>query len=888
MPTYKITDNETGRTYKVTGDSPPTEAEAMQIFASQVSKNKSGVPKLEQKPVNTPKKTGYWDGVKSRAGEVVKNNKEYYQAIAHHAQNIPLGLGQTTANVGAYIGDKFGASKDGFLNTNADSYNDFMRDREAEYQAKVPDSVASYSGAVVGEVAPWLIPQTGIPKLMGAIDKGAKAIAGGGALGRILSRTGQGVASIPFVPAVGDDYGSEKALQTVLGATLPHVLPIASGAIRAGGSAYNHLANPQAIADELIARNIPATPENIAKLRASSQYGYNPTTARAMDGSLTPEQNARLASAEKSLRNNKEYNGMFAGRDAENNANRLAIVNKIAQADNPNALTEAKAARRQAVAPFLNEHMQPVPANELERSRAIAKMNLELLKPTEYPESQYIEGAKFKETPTIGINKNGAKELQFDMEKDDFRVWLASKGGVTPEVLQFIGVDQKAWKGGRNNVVVGAHNNSVVRKDGMNQGRLLEAMQEDGWIPPEIDGMPANQDESGAFDILSNAIHGGNKQYHPDSGSRYVRQEESRFVDDYNRDVADARDIGTTPEQFQRSADIVDSKRNGDVFEPNLPANAGARGSMVSPTEVMRVLKNLSISSNTVVSNAAKSQLNIIRQNLDGNGNISVEALDGVRRNVKDTLNQATNKPQGAGNSEKAIYAPVASQIIRSINKEVPGYGDYLRTYADKSRGVNTIEAGRDILATLRASSRDSSGNSQLTLNQSKLFNKQLDKKRYGIEPESRDALRYIHQTQLQDSTTNGALGINNSATEFNRSNRLGNLFFGDVESGKTGMLGRLIGAGAGGAMGGGGGAMVGLATAEAVSNFVNGRIMKQYAQGMLSPQDASLALERILAKNPKQAKELLIKNPAWRTLLALPRQDEKALDAGFVTPLNK
>ena len=34
MPTYKVTDPASGKTIKLTGDSPPTEAELNQIFSS--------------------------------------------------------------------------------------------------------------------------------------------------------------------------------------------------------------------------------------------------------------------------------------------------------------------------------------------------------------------------------------------------------------------------------------------------------------------------------------------------------------------------------------------------------------------------------------------------------------------------------------------------------------------------------------------------------------------------------------------------------------------------------------------------------------------------------------------------------------------------------------
>jgi hypothetical protein len=63
---------------------------------------------------------------------------------------------------------------------------------------------------------------------------------------------------------------------------------------------------------------------------------------------------------------------------------------------------------------------------------------------------------------------------------------------------------------------------------------------------------------------------------------------------------------------------------------------------------------------------------------------------------------------------------------------------------------------------------------------------------------------------------------------------------------------------------------------------MVNKRIMDRYAAGMLSPEQAAASLERVLQANPQSARELLIRNPAWRTLLSLPRQDDTVLDAGI------
>lgn len=825
--------------------------------------------------------------------DYAKDSGDYYSALGHHLANIPIAIGQTTANLAAYADGKIFGSEPTMsslitgnkdkrpLQENADTYNQYVSQREKAYQARVPDSAASYMGATVGEVAPWLIPQTGAPKLMAAVDAGAVKLFGRGLAGRVASRSGQGLATVPFVPAAGDNYWSEKGTQAAIGLVAPNVPAALGSVVKTGADVGRYLFKPQSVADEMIANNIPATSENIAALRSAGSDGYMPTTARALDGRLSYEQNAMLVAREKALRNNKDYNATFAGRDAENNAWRLGIVEDIAKAKDPNALADAEAARRGAVKPFIDQYLQPVPERELARSRAIARQNAESLKPTEYPARITPPKADaFKETPDIVRTDKGARKLVFNPEKDDFRVWLAANGGVDPEVLRFAGIDGKM--GGKRNVVVNAYNNTVVRKGGMTQDQLRNRMQEDGWLPSDtLDGTPTVGDND-ALSVLSDSLHSGQKVYHPDSSARYMRQEQQGYADGYMQDSQMAADMGTTPEQLQRSADITDFRQSGDVLPPEPQLSASARGTMVDPSSVVKTLKNLSLDGNVVVSTAAKKQLAIIRANTDGEGNISLKALDDVRQNVSKTLFEVS---KGTPDKQTAArYAPVASQIVRTATKQVPGYRDYLRAYADKSGPVNTISAGRDFLNAIKSGSRDSSGNPLLTLNQSKVFDKALDRKRYGIDPEARDKLRKVYESQQQDTITTNNLGIANSQTEFNKSNRLNGLLFGSVEGNSPGLLARAVGVGAGGTLGGGAGAIAGLTGVEAMSSFVNKRIMDKYAQGMLSPTEAAAALERVLQANPKTARELLIKNPAWRTLLALPRQEDPVLDAGLVT----
>jgi len=71
MPTYKITDPTSGKMLRVTGDSPPTEKEIMQIFEAQGEKP---APKPTPQETTTPKTTGMQDfatGIKRGLASVV-------------------------------------------------------------------------------------------------------------------------------------------------------------------------------------------------------------------------------------------------------------------------------------------------------------------------------------------------------------------------------------------------------------------------------------------------------------------------------------------------------------------------------------------------------------------------------------------------------------------------------------------------------------------------------------------------------------------------------------------------------------------------------------------------------------------------------------------------
>src|SRR3546814_14073841 len=127
------------------------------------------------------------------------------KAVSHGVQSITERLPQ--CNPGRQIVGETVASDDAAL-----------RQREADYQARVPDSMASYAGAAAGEVVPFAV---GAPaRLLQAT--GAKV---GGLLSKapkLVQRIGSGVAQGGLLgltqPVLDEGSGSGKLPQVGVGA----------------------------------------------------------------------------------------------------------------------------------------------------------------------------------------------------------------------------------------------------------------------------------------------------------------------------------------------------------------------------------------------------------------------------------------------------------------------------------------------------------------------------------------------------------------------------------------------------------------------------------------------------------------------------------------------
>lgn len=322
-------------------------------------------------------------------GGFTGNIQEGAMAAAHHLANLPLGMAQL-------FGHGLGAGADALLpadssvrqaidttNANMDAN---MAHREQQYQQTVPNSAASYAGAVMGEVAPFVLdaPVKGLQ----AIGDAAKVLPdASGWLGaasrfgnRVLSGAAQGTtvaaaqpvnnAAAPQAPRTlsslitenanpapqGPSYWDAKLGQVGTGAALGGAIPVATGAIGATyGGVKNALANvftPEAVAANNLGRTLQATPDTLNALTNFSNPvpGVSPTTAQVLGG-------PRAVMVEKAAANNPAFKEKLVENQNANNAARLSVLQQMAGTDE--SLQAARDARTAATQPFIDANLSP-------------------------------------------------------------------------------------------------------------------------------------------------------------------------------------------------------------------------------------------------------------------------------------------------------------------------------------------------------------------------------------------------------------------------------------------------------------------------------------------------------------------------------------------------
>lgn len=167
---------------------------------------------------------------------------DFADGLTHHMANAAVGGAQLLDHGTNWLMQKVQPGTDGAQRSQdfTDANDARVKKWEDAYQARTPTNAASLGGAIAGEIAPFLVAAPGK-----AVDMVAKApmllSAGknmlmGGALG----------AAQPVTNG-GENYLSDKMMQTGIGAVAaPIVAPVAGAVIKGGQRAINYVADTKA------------------------------------------------------------------------------------------------------------------------------------------------------------------------------------------------------------------------------------------------------------------------------------------------------------------------------------------------------------------------------------------------------------------------------------------------------------------------------------------------------------------------------------------------------------------------------------------------------------------------------------------------------------------
>lgn len=166
-------------------------------------------------------------------------SESFLTAFAHHAGNMPLGLGQFALQSGAGLANLAApeASATKSLSDLAMRVDEAMKERERQYQKGTPDSVMSYGGATLGAVAPWLSPATAAmraPQGAGLIARLLRAVPAGAGLGYVAEKT---------APNLMDVRDATPGLGTAIGAAVPAAIDIGMSVAKPAAQGVRNIAD---------------------------------------------------------------------------------------------------------------------------------------------------------------------------------------------------------------------------------------------------------------------------------------------------------------------------------------------------------------------------------------------------------------------------------------------------------------------------------------------------------------------------------------------------------------------------------------------------------------------------------------------------------------------
>ncbi len=235
---------------------PATPVDAFSAYTKPVAQASSPSPGAAQPPSNPSAQQPAQDN----AFGAPTGGNNFINAMGHNAGNLPLGIAQGVMHglSGAESGLQGLLGGGTVLQQPTQALDQFIQQRENNYQTQVPTTPASVAGAITGNVVPFL--GTGGAGLINAAsDQGASLAArlGAGSLGQsvaakaggLLGNTGLGALAGAAAPVNdGGDYGQQKLQQTAIGglvgAAAPPVLNALGGLGRYAGNVAGALTKP--------------------------------------------------------------------------------------------------------------------------------------------------------------------------------------------------------------------------------------------------------------------------------------------------------------------------------------------------------------------------------------------------------------------------------------------------------------------------------------------------------------------------------------------------------------------------------------------------------------------------------------------------------------------
>lgn len=294
-------------------------------------------------------------------------------ALGHNLMKLPHGIAQGVENLGAAASGKLfpGTPFDKAVQGVVSSDNAALKQWEDSYQASTPNNAASYTGATVGSLAPWLyggaanatvaagkLASNAISKIPLLGGKITQAAGSGATQGAIMGAA---------APSTGEDYWNDKLRQVKSGALLGALIP---GAIQSIGSTYGSVKNAllPIISPKTSAGATFSKAAGDANISVPQELvpGSTPTTAQIAG---TPE----MVQLEKAYGNTVGGKAALAEREIQNNNARLIQLQKLAGTDAD--LVAAKAQRDKIAGPYIRSLSNPAESAPVNASPIMEKLN---------------------------------------------------------------------------------------------------------------------------------------------------------------------------------------------------------------------------------------------------------------------------------------------------------------------------------------------------------------------------------------------------------------------------------------------------------------------------------------------------------------------------------